>query len=62
MMDRYGGLVDEPGVRAGNGESWEEAARRLRGQTRRLHPLARKVADAARGNRDTTRDCHEEDS
>jgi hypothetical protein len=45
MMDRYGGLVDDPGVRAGDGESWEEAARRLRGGTRRLHPLAKELCD-----------------
>jgi hypothetical protein len=47
VIDRYGGLVDDPGEPAGDGESWEAAARRLRGQTRRLHPLAREVLDDA---------------
>lgn len=47
MMDRYGGLVDDPGEAAGDGESWEEAAQRLRGETRRLHPLVREVLDDA---------------
>lgn len=46
MIDRYGGLVDDPGEPAGDGESWADAARRLRGQTRRLHPLAPEVYDA----------------
>lgn len=44
-MDRYGGLVDDPGVPDGDGESWAEAAERLREKHRRLHPLAREVTD-----------------
>lgn len=45
MMDRYGGLVDNAGEAAGDGESWEAAAQPLRGQTRRLHPLVLEVLD-----------------
>lgn len=43
-MDRYGGLVDKPGVADGDGESWEAAAKRLRGGcARQLHPLVSEV-------------------
>ncbi|QIO25489.1 hypothetical protein [Haloarcula sp. JP-L23] len=45
MMDRYGGLVDDPGVPDGDGESWAEAAERLRGKRRRLHPLVSEVCE-----------------
>ncbi|WP_167768628.1 hypothetical protein [Haloarcula amylovorans] len=44
-MSRYGGVVDDPGVPNADGESWEDAAERIRGNRRRLHPLVSEVAD-----------------
>lgn len=47
MIDRYGGLVDQPGEARGDGESWADAADRLRGDRDRLHPLVSEVSDDA---------------
>lgn len=41
-MTDYDAPVDA-GEPAGEGESWQAAAERLRGQTRRLHPLVYEV-------------------
>lgn len=44
-MSQYGGLVDDPGVPDGDGETWEDAAQRIRGDRDRLLPLARDHVD-----------------
>lgn len=43
-MDRYGGLVDAPGVPDEDGESWAEAADRLRGD-RPQNSVAKRITE-----------------
>lgn len=47
MTDNFDGFdIDSVGVPKADGESWDEAAYRLRGYApRQLHPLAREVSE-----------------